>query len=180
MIGLDWSTFLGDAASVATVLAAFGGSIVALLYGRKANATVTAIPQLRPDGRVLLAIRPTVAAAGVIRIPIKDPQGSVVHVTEVIEESGYLGTGKAWEAAVQFSSAYIVPGETLTTGLVVDVGILEQRVAGWRVYLVVGASRGGGKSPWDDRIYVPIPKPDQPNPQPQHPSIGAPVAGAEH
>jgi hypothetical protein len=159
LLGVTVTDIIGDIGGVAGVIAGLGGSWFALMYGRKANATVTATAQLTPHLEVVLGVRPTVSGVGLFRTKLLGT--SRLHVTQVVSGPDGLSLGTPWMNTFEWPAPFIVPGETLSTEVVFDLGAARAEVVGWRVYLFVDARRlSAAKGQWGDRIYVSAPKPD--------------------
>jgi hypothetical protein len=183
-MAVNWDNVLSNTASFFTIVAAFGGSVGAIFYGRKANATVTAAAQRTTAGSVILAVRPMVQATGLFKIRIRSPNQASVVVTEVLRSAQGPGFGKVWANKAVFAKDSLMPGETLTSAILFDVGAPTTDLDGWMVGLAVDARRlPFGPASWDDRIYVAVPKPDADKHEPDKheaekgfaPEVGQPV-----
>jgi hypothetical protein len=167
-MAVNWDNVLTNTASFFTIVAAFGGSVIAIFYGRKANATVTAAAQRTTAGSIVLAVRPTVQATGLFKIRIQAPDQASVIVTEVLRSAQGPVFGKVWKNQAVFAKDSLMPGETLTSAIIFDVGAPTTELDGWMVGLAVDARRlPFGPASWDDRIYVAIPKPEADRHEPE-------------
>ncbi|HXW38812.1 MAG TPA: hypothetical protein VEJ44_03885, partial [Acidimicrobiales bacterium] len=76
----DFNGDVSDVASIATIAAAFAGSIFAIRYGRKANATVTGTAQNLTNGDVVVAARLSVASSGFRSVKMIDKNDATMTI----------------------------------------------------------------------------------------------------
>jgi hypothetical protein len=162
MLALAWSSdfSIGNIASVVVVLGVFAGSTALLLYGRRAIVTVTATLVEAADHSMILQVRPSLQAVGQFKIKVDQSDESYVAVIEVLRTDQHLVLGKTRKVGTLFGKGFAIPGETLNSTVLFDLGIPPKEVDGWLVVISVGAQRIGSRQDksWDDRIYVPVPK----------------------
>lgn len=157
--------FLTAAGALAAVVALAGGAVVAVLYSRKATATVTATLHPTENGTVL-AVRPGVQAQGPFKLKFADgDDGAVVTVTPVYTKEGG-GTRTDHDGArcrtafpldVEGKTQFVSPGETVTSSRLFRVDPVPEHLLGWFVSLNIaskGVIRHGLN--WADEIFVPI------------------------
>lgn len=158
VLGALWVDASEAAGAIATALGLVGAVAIAVFYGRKATANVTAAAYLA-DGAVLLSARPSVCAVGLFRLKLADENGATVRVTEIVQIEDGLRDGRRWDAEAVFGDSFVEGGETLTTTVVFPLGPLPQEVIGWRVSLGVTVQRwpSGRQWSWADQVFVPRP-----------------------
>jgi hypothetical protein len=153
-----WVDVFSAVGSTSAFIAAVGGGIAGLFYGDKANVTVGATAHVTAGGGVLLVVRPSARASGVLRMNIRSDIGSRVTVTEVAATAGGLADGRQWLQDAVFGPSWIEPGETIQTTSLFDLGALPDNVTGWRVTFDLATTRRVQRSSawyWADRIFVP-------------------------
>lgn len=163
--GVVWWTHLSTLAEALAAATPIGALVVALLYARRANASVTATAHRLPGGELVLDVRPSVTALGPLTLRFSKKEPPQVEVTEV------LGTASGTTDGVPFSprqafpddergkAQFVSPGETLTSMVLFRGESQHSALLGWCVCLSV-RSRGivrHGLS-WGDRVFVPLPK----------------------
>lgn len=164
MLAFDFSGFIGDVASIATIAAALAGSIFALRYGRKANAIVTLTAQRLQTKAVVVSARISVQSSGFRSLKIH-PNSSHVSCTAMVLHGNDVQADPRSETrtAALDDNTIIVPGETVTTTREFFMDIPDDNVVGWQVHLTVDAHgrlfRSGWT--WDDTNYVAKPPPDK-------------------
>jgi len=70
-----------------------GGAVLAVMYGRKASAQVSARSPVKA-GEYILAARPSISAAGVFRLKFAVADGITVRTTEIIRTDTGLEDGQ--------------------------------------------------------------------------------------
>ncbi|WP_334173416.1 hypothetical protein [Sinomonas sp.] len=152
--GLHWTDVV---TAVATATGVVGGALVAIFYGRKASASISAEAHVTDSGVVLTA-RPAMVGAGIFRIRFAKHEGAKVRVTEVFKVGANLVDGLHWDADAVFGESFVEGGETLTTTVVFPIPELFLELVGWRVSFGVTSSRMLGKGwSWGDQVFVPRP-----------------------
>ena len=139
--------------------------MVAFVYGRKADASVSGKVHIAPNGDLVLEARPSIHAVGFrgLRLAGGDEWASAsVQATEVWLADGHLDDGFVWDAGEIFGTEEVVVGggETLTTTVLIELGRPPPRaVIGWRVTFTGTTRRtlGFGAWAWEDRAFVPAP-----------------------
>ena len=128
--------------------------MIAVLYGRKATAGVSATAHLTEEG-VLISARPSICAVGIFRLKFADDDGATVRVIEVFRTDGGLTDGRQWDAKAIFGPSFVEGGETLTTTVIFDLGPPPRGLVGWRVSFGVTSARllRQGWS-WADQVFV--------------------------
>ena len=117
-----WAELFEAIGASAAVLAALGGLVAALRYGRRANVEVQAHAYQLGTG-IIIAVRPSVRAVGIFSLDMKGPGGAEVRVTEVLRKEEGLEDGESWPSMPIFKEEeLVVSGETITTSVVIDVG----------------------------------------------------------
>lgn len=150
--GVHWTDVV---TAVATAAGVSGGALVAIFYGRKASASISAEVHVTETG-VVLAARPAVVGAGIFRIRFARQNGAKVRVTEVFRVGDNLVDGIHWVADAVFGESFVEGGETLTTTVVFPLPGLFLELVGWRVSFGVTCSRMLGKGwSWGDQVFVP-------------------------
>lgn len=160
--GVHWANIFLSAGALAAVLGFTAGVILAILYSRKATAEVTADVHTTLNGTIL-AVRPSVAALGALKLQFEQQS---LEVSEVLRRAEGHGTedGFTWPARPAFPAdmrgkeQFVSPGETLTSSAIYDVDPKKPRLVGWVVCLNIkskGLIRHGLN--WSDRIFVPLP-----------------------
>jgi hypothetical protein len=167
MVGFDmntmavqWTEIADAAGGIAAVVGVVGGAAIAVLYGRKATANVTAEVHEK-DGEYVLAARPAISAAGVFRLKFAVADGITVRTTEVIRTDTGLEDGQWWDGEGVFEKAFVEGGETLTTMVLFLLGQTFPGLVGWRVSFGVNVERmlfGGPGWSWADQAFVPVPE----------------------
>jgi len=150
-----WVDYFTATASVVAVLAAGGGALIAVYYGRKADVRVEGAPSHTFGDRLLLEVRATVRAVGVFRLDLAECS---LTVTESLLTERGLHDGKKWQEETVFGSSFVEAGEALRTSVVFEVGAPDGSLVGWRVVLGVAVNRrfqGKRQWTWGDRIFVP-------------------------
>jgi hypothetical protein len=164
VLAFDFSGFIGDVASIATIAAALAGSIFALRYGRKANATVALAAQRLKTNAVVVSARISVQSSGFRSLEM-NPNSSHLSCTEMVLHGNEVqaGSRKEVQTAVLDDNTIIVPGETVTTSREFFMDIPGDDVVGWQVHLAVDARRRLSRSgwTWEDTNYVAKPPPDK-------------------
>ncbi len=156
VLGALWVDVPEVAGAVATALGLLGAVTIAVFYGRKATAQVSARAYLA-NNVVLLSTRPSVCAVGLFRLKFADDDGATIRVTEIVQTDDGLRDGRHWDAQAIFGDSFVEGGETLTTTVVFPLGLRPPEVAGWRVSFGVTVERwpsGRGWS-WADQVFVP-------------------------
>ena len=159
LVASIWTDVFSAAGSVAAVLAAVGGALVAVRYGRKATAQVEAAAY-EAAGTLVLAARPSVRAVGVFRLTFREEQGCTITVTEVWTTQSGLAEGRQWQTEAVFGPNFVEAGETIWTTVLFELGPPAERLIGWRVVLNIAVTRRFQRErewTWDDRIFVPTP-----------------------
>jgi hypothetical protein len=130
-----------------------GGAYVAIRYGRRANASITAEAHRTASGDVVVVARPQVTALGWRRLQLKSAE---ITVTEVLQgDTGEMVDGKASCEPV-FCDQHAEPGETLTSTTAIPWGSPSTKLIGWRASIHVDVRRwSGGTWSWSDQIFVP-------------------------
>ena len=149
-------TGLGAFATAAGVAA---GAVLALLYGRKGSASVSATAYQTTFG-VVVAARPCVKAVGLFRVTFKRKEGVTLRLAEVHMAGGELVEGRCWDSSGAFGQQYVDAGEELTTTVVFAPVTPTPSMVGWLVYLNAGAPSRLAKfrtSWWADQVFVPCP-----------------------
>ncbi|HEY1829876.1 MAG TPA: hypothetical protein VGG38_06520 [Acidimicrobiales bacterium] len=110
----------------------FGGILVAIYFGRKATVSVSATAS-HYDGRVALAVRPSVTAIGYFKFRIRESIVSAVEMVRVVADGPLVeNQDEPWEVIGVFGNQFAFGGETLATTTVVDAGEPPESVAGWQ------------------------------------------------
>lgn len=170
--------FITAAGALAAVAGLLIGAVVALLYSRKAAATVSAQLHETPNG-IVLAVRPGVQALGPFKLKFATgDKGAEVTVTPVFATE--KGTRSSQDKARQKpafpkditgKAQFVSPGETLTSSRIFRVDPLPPDLIGWIVTLSI-ASRGLVRRGlhWADETFVPVASPSAPEgPMTQNP-----------
>jgi hypothetical protein len=164
VVAVDVSTVIADVAAIFTIAAAFAGSVFALRYGRKANATVTGTAQHLPSGQVVISARVSVQSSGFLSLKIKNPKEASLQLTELVADSAGVLHRHHMKTKSRFltNNEEVVPGETVTTVVEFVVDAPEKALAGWELAFKIHARLLGKKEPttWDDTNFVPRPAPD--------------------
>jgi hypothetical protein len=154
--------FFTDAGALATVLALAGGVVVAVLYSRRANASISGDIHRTTHGAVLAA-RPSVNAFGPFTLRFKEAKIQVFSVYPTDDggtrtDTEHPMTRDAFPPDDKGKSQFVNPGETLTSTALFRVDDGDGAgVLGWLVTLNVsskGLVRHGMH--WADRIFVPV------------------------
>jgi hypothetical protein len=156
--------FITAAGAAAAVVGLVVGGIVAVLYSRKATATVSA--ELHPTRRgTVLAVRPAVHALGPFKLEFAEgDQAPEVRVTPVLAtETGTrpddesARTKPAFPRDVRGNAQFVSPNETLTASRLFRVDPVPEDVVGWVVSLSI-ASKGFIRRGlnWADEVFVPV------------------------
>jgi hypothetical protein len=127
VLGVLWLDASNAAGSIAAALGLLGGVAIAILYGRKATAQVTAKAYLA-RGSVLLSARPSICAIGLFRLRFAREDGATVRVTEMVQTKDGLSDGRYWDADAVFGESFVEGGETLTTTVLFPLGPLPVEV----------------------------------------------------
>ena len=155
--------FLTAAGAVAALLGLVGGVVVAILYSRKATATVSA-QAITVDSGSVIAVRPSVNAIGPFKLTFADSDGAVVQVTPVFATEKGTSTDndnakirEAFPTDETGKAQLVSPGETLTSTLLFRVDPSTPQLLGWLVSLNI-ASKGVVRHGlhWADRVFVPV------------------------
>jgi hypothetical protein len=159
-----WVDASDAAGSIATAVGVIGGVVIAILYSRKATATVSAEAVVTNSG-TLVSVRPSIYALGPFKLKFADSDGAVVRVTPVLAtesdgtRSDEVSSKKreAFPADETGRPQFVSPGETLTSSLLFRVGLDTPGLIGWSVSLNI-ASKGFLRHGlhWADRVFVPM------------------------
>jgi hypothetical protein len=139
-LGVQWTEIAGAAGGIAAVVGVLGGALIAVLYGRKASAQVTAEVHMK-EGEFVLAARPSISAAGVFRLRFAVADGITVRATEIIRTDTGLEDGQFWDGEGVFDKAFVEGGETLMTTVLFLLGPSFPGLVGWRVSFGVSVER---------------------------------------
>lgn len=155
VFGALWVDVPEAAGAIATALGLLGAVSIAVFYGRKATANLTAAAYLT-DGAVLLSTRPSVCAVGLFRLRFAVEEGATIRVTEMVQIEDGLRDGRRSDAEAVFGDSFVEGGETLMTTVVFPLGRLPQEVVGWRVSFGVTVQRwpSGRQWSWADQVFV--------------------------
>jgi hypothetical protein len=156
--------FLTAAGAVAAVLGLIGGVTLALLYSRRATATVSAKLHKTENGTVL-AVRPAVQAQGPFKLEFAAGEAaSQATITPVLATDKGTRSSQddarskpAFPTDVTGKAQFVSPGETLTSTLLFRVDPLLEGLIGWIVTLNIeskGIIRRGLH--WADETFVPV------------------------
>lgn len=140
----------------ATAAAAAIGAVLAVLYGRRGSASVSATVYSTPSGFVVAA-RPCVKAVGLFRVKFRDGEGVTIGLTELYVENGDLKEGRIWTNHGAFGQQYVDAGEDLLTTVVFPPMQVAPSVIGWQVFLRVAATTRLAKFRtgwWADQVFV--------------------------
>jgi hypothetical protein len=161
--GFHWGAFCAGLGALITAAGVIGGALGALVYGRKADVSVSGLVHAAGSGELVLEVRPCIHAVGYrgLRVAGGDWASASLQVTEVWLVDGRLDDGFRWDVEEVFGDQTVVAGgETLTTTVLVELGPLASReVIGWRVAFLGTARRtlGIGGWAWEDKAFVPVP-----------------------
>ena len=159
-LAVQWTEIADAAGDIAAVVGVVGGAVIAVMYGRKASAQVSAEVHVK-DGEFILAARPSISAAGVFRLKFAIADGITVRTTEIIRTDTGLVDGQYWDGEGVFDKAFVEGGETLTTTVLFMLGPSFPGLVGWRVSFGVNVERkllGGPGWSWADQAFVPVPE----------------------
>ena len=142
-----WVDASDAAGSIATAVGVIGGVVIAILYSRKATATVSAEAVVTNSG-TLVSVRPSIYALGPFKLKFADSDGAVVRVTPVLATESD-GT-RSDEVSSKKREAF--PADETGRPQFVSPGLL-----GWSVSLNI-ASKGFLRHGlhWADRVFVPM------------------------
>ena len=155
-----WVEAFDAVGAAAAFLAAVGGATVAVLYGRRANVAITGTAHVAV-GRIVVALRPSVRAVGVLSLHFAGVDGAQVEVTEVLAGPDGLDRGLTWERSAVFGDDFVSAGETLTTTMTVDVGVPPVNLVGWEVSFGIAVARlrpAKNVWTWADQAFVARPE----------------------
>lgn len=159
-LAVQWTEIAGAAGGMAAVVGVVGGAVLAVMYGRKASARVSAEVHVK-DGEYILAARPSISAAGVFRLKFAVADGITVRTTEIIRTDIGLEDGQFWDGEGVFEKEFVEGGETLTTTVLFILGPSFPGLVGWRVSFGVNVERrlfGGPGWSWADQAFVTVPE----------------------
>jgi hypothetical protein len=152
----------GTGAIAATIGVAVGGG-AALLYGRRASASLSAkVEPIVDSNKVILVARPVVKSVGLFRVKLHGNNSIEVRECRLDPDSEFgLSTVSTpfWTASEIFGEQQIDGGEELTTSQVFLLRAPPPDVVGWLVGLNVQATRWlpSASDEWEDQVFVPKP-----------------------
>jgi hypothetical protein len=158
-----WVDASNAAGSIAAVVGVIGGGVIAILYSRRATATVSAKVVVTTSGS-LVSVRPSIYALGPFKLTFADSDGAIVRLTPILAtQSGTTSdeanskSRDAFPADEMGHRQFVSPGETLTSNLLFRVQPDTPGLLGWSITLNV-ASKGFLRHGlyWADRIFVPV------------------------
>lgn len=114
------------------------GAIFTLRYGRVLSVSLEAVPKLIEEG-VLVVVRPSLRAGGVLRVKMFRGRGSLLTVAEVIQEGSAVVLRSPIETPNVFLDSFVMGGEELLTTTIVPMPIPSTNLLGWSVELKVYA-----------------------------------------
>jgi hypothetical protein len=133
-----WLNIVLGVAGILTGVAVVFGAAFTLRYGRVASVSVTATPKLIHEG-ILVVVRPSIKAAGVLAVKMFRGRGSLVTVAEVIQAGNAINLQTSIETENVFEDSFVVGGEELLTTTIVPMPRLSEALLGWSVELKVYA-----------------------------------------
>jgi hypothetical protein len=144
--------------TILEALATLGGTVVLLigaiagaLYGRKANPSISGHALRQTDGRVVLVVRPSLAAPGIIGLHIITKDGRhkpQLSATEVLTGADGLRDGARYESPIFKDQDVVSGGETIAESRAFLMPDPTPDLVGWRVQFFVDVRKGLKRWQW--------------------------------